>query len=62
MPLQQLSLLFARALAGLLLLVPLSAQAQTAPAGAKPTATISGKVTLNEKGAPDILVSAQFVG
>src|SRR5688572_13472944 len=61
MPLQRLSLPFARALAALLLLVPLSAQGQTAPAGAKPTATISGKVTLNEKGAPDILVAAQLL-
>ena len=61
MPLQPLSLTFARALAGLLLLVPLWVYAQTAPAGAKPTATISGKVTLNEKGAPDILVAAQLV-
>src|SRR6185503_6480519 len=59
MPLQRLSLTFARALAGLLLLVPLSAHAQTAPASAKPTGTISGKVTVNEKGAPDILVAAQ---
>ncbi len=61
MPLQRLSLPFARALAGLLLLVPLSAQAQTAPAAAKPTATISGRVTLNEKGAPDVLVAAQLL-
>ncbi|MFY9622461.1 MAG: carboxypeptidase-like regulatory domain-containing protein [Pyrinomonadaceae bacterium] len=61
MPLKRLSLTFAGALAGLLLLVPLSAQAQTAPAGAKPTATISGRVTLNEKGAPDILVAAQVL-
>jgi protocatechuate 3,4-dioxygenase beta subunit len=59
MPLQRLSLTFARALAGLILLVPLSAHAQTAPAGAKPTGTISGKVTVNEKGVPDILVAAQ---
>src|SRR6185503_19829549 len=58
MPLQRLSLTFARALAGLLLLVPLSAHAQTAPS-AKPTGTISGKVTVNDKGAPDILVAAQ---
>ncbi|HEX5705581.1 MAG TPA: carboxypeptidase-like regulatory domain-containing protein [Pyrinomonadaceae bacterium] len=59
MPLQRLSLPFTSALAALLLLVPLSAQAQTAPAGAKPTATISGRITVNEKGAPDILVAAQ---
>ena len=59
MPLQRLSLTFARALAGLLLLVPLSAHAQTAPASAKPTGTISGKVTVNEKGVADILVAAQ---
>ncbi|MGZ5434528.1 MAG: carboxypeptidase regulatory-like domain-containing protein [Pyrinomonadaceae bacterium] len=59
MPLQRLSLTFARALAGLLLLVPLSAHAQTPPASAKPTGTISGKVTVNEKGVADILVAAQ---
>lgn len=59
MPLQRLSLTFARALAGLLMLVPLSAHAQTPPAGAKATGTISGKVTVNDKGAPDILVAAQ---
>jgi hypothetical protein len=59
MPLQRLSLTLARALAGLLLLVPLSAHAQTAPAIAKPNGTISGKVTVNEKGVPDILVAAQ---
>jgi protocatechuate 3,4-dioxygenase beta subunit len=45
----------------LLLLVPLSAHAQTPPASAKPTATISGKVTVNEKGVPDILVAAQLL-
>jgi protocatechuate 3,4-dioxygenase beta subunit len=61
MPLQRLSLTFARALAGLLLLVPLSAHAQTSPATAKPTGTISGKVTLNGKGAPDVLVAAQLL-
>src|SRR5687768_15072183 len=59
MPLQRLSLPFARALAGLLLVVPFSAQAQTAPAGAKPTGTISGKVTMNDKGVADILIAAQ---
>lgn len=59
MPLQRPSLTFARALAGLLMLVPLSAHAQTPPASAKPTGTISGKVTVNEKGVPDILVAAQ---
>ena len=61
MPLQRLSLLFARALAGLLLLIPFSAPAQSAPAGAKPTGTISGKVTMNEKGVADILVAAQSI-
>jgi hypothetical protein len=59
MPLQRLSLTFARAIAGLLLLLPFSAPAQTAPASAKPGGTISGKVTVNEKGVADILVAAQ---
>ena len=59
MPLQRLSLSFAHVLAGLILLVPFSAPAQTPPASAKPTGTISGKVTVNEKGTPDILVTAQ---
>lgn len=59
MPLQRLSLSFAHALAGLILLAPVLAHAQTPPANAKPTGTISGKVTVNEKGAPDILVAAQ---
>lgn len=59
MPLQRLSLTFARSLAVLLLLVPLTAYAQTAPASAKSTGTISGKVTVNQKGAPEILVAAQ---
>ena len=58
MPLRRLSLSFAHALAGLLLLVPFSAHAQTAAAAAKPTATISGKITVNEKGVADILVAA----
>lgn len=61
MPLQQLSLTFARALAGLLLLVPLSAYAQTPAASAKPTGAVSGKVTVNDKGVPDILVAAQLL-
>jgi len=61
MPLRRLSLSSARALAGLLLLVPFSAHAQTAAAGAKPTATISGKVTVNEEGVADILVAAQVL-
>ena len=61
MPLLKLSLTFARALAGLLLLVPLLAHAQTPPAISKPTATISGKVTVNEKAVPDILVAAQML-
>ncbi|HEY5837842.1 MAG TPA: carboxypeptidase-like regulatory domain-containing protein [Pyrinomonadaceae bacterium] len=61
MPLQRLSLTFALALAGLLMLVPLSAHAQTSPASAKPTGTVSGKVTVNEKGVPDILVAAQLL-
>lgn len=61
MPLQRLSLTFSRSLAGLLLLVPLSAHAQTPPVGAKPTGTISGKVTVNQKAAPDILVAAQLL-
>ena len=39
--------------------MPFSAPAQTPSANAKPTGTISGKVTLNEKGVPDILVVAQ---
>ena len=59
MPLQRLSLSFVHALTGLLLLVPFSALAQTQPAGAKPTGTISGKVTVNEKAAADIPVAAQ---
>jgi protocatechuate 3,4-dioxygenase beta subunit len=59
MPLQRLALSFAHALAGLILLLPFSAHAQTPPASAKPTGTISGKVTVNEKGVPDILVAAQ---
>ena len=59
MPLQRLSLSFAYAFAALLLLVPLSAHAQTAPAAPKPTGTISGKVTVNEKAVADILVAAQ---
>jgi protocatechuate 3,4-dioxygenase beta subunit len=59
MPLQRLSLSFAIAFAALLLLVPLSAHAQTAPAAPKPTGTISGKVTVNEKAVADILVAAQ---
>ena len=58
MPLQRLSLTFARSLAVLFLLVPFAAHAQTAPAAAKPTGTISGKVTVNQKAAPDILVTA----
>jgi protocatechuate 3,4-dioxygenase beta subunit len=45
----------------LLLLVPLSAHAQTPPASAKPTGTISGKVTLNQKAVSDILVAAQLL-
>lgn len=59
MPLQRLSLTLARALAGLLFLVPLSAHAQTPSASAKPTGTISGKVTMNDKGVADILIAAQ---
>ena len=59
MPLQRLSLLFAHALAGFLLLLPVAAHAQTPPANAKPAGTISGKVTLNEKAVADILVAAQ---
>jgi protocatechuate 3,4-dioxygenase beta subunit len=59
MPLQRLSLSFGYACAALLLLVPSSAAAQTAPAAAKPSGTISGKVTVNEKVAADILVAAQ---
>jgi hypothetical protein len=59
MPLQRLSLSYAHALAGLILLAPLLAHAQTPPANAKPTGTISGKVTVNEKVVPDILVAAQ---
>jgi protocatechuate 3,4-dioxygenase beta subunit len=37
----------------------LSAHAQTAASSPKPTGTISGKVTLSEKGAADIVVTAQ---
>ena len=59
MPLQRPSLLFARALVGLVLFGPFAVHAQTAPANAKPTGTISGKVTMNEKGVADILVAAQ---
>ncbi|HEX6189631.1 MAG TPA: hypothetical protein VFZ40_16245 [Pyrinomonadaceae bacterium] len=61
MPLQRLSLTFVRALVGLVLFVPSAVHAQTAPANAKPTGTISGKITVNEKGAPDILVTAHPV-
>ena len=60
MPLRRLSLRFARALAGLFLLTPFTVHAQTATTDAKPTGTISGKVTVNEKGVADILVAAQF--
>ena len=59
MPLQRLSLSFAHALAGLVLLGPFSAPAQTPSAVAKPTGTIAGKVTVNEKAVPEILVAAQ---
>lgn len=58
MPLRRLSLSFEYALA-LFLLAPFSAHAQTPIAGAKPAGTISGKVTVNEKGVADILVAAQ---
>ena len=61
MPLRRLSLSFAHALATLFLLVPFAAHAQTPTAGAKPTGTISGKVTVNEKGVADILVAAQVL-
>ena len=61
MPLRRLSLLFAHALVALFLLAPFTTHAQTAPAGAKPTGTISGKITLSEKGVADILVAAQVV-
>jgi protocatechuate 3,4-dioxygenase beta subunit len=60
MPLRRLSLSFAHAFAALFLLSPFTAHAQTAAGGAKPTGTISGKITVNEKGVPDILVAAQF--
>ena len=59
MPLRRLSLLFAHALAAFFLLAPFTTHAQTATAGAKSTGTISGKITLNEKGVADILVAAQ---
>ena len=59
MPLRRLSLSFAHALAAFFLLAQFTAHAQTAPAGAKATGTISGKITLNEKAAAEILVAAQ---
>jgi carboxypeptidase family protein len=58
MPRQRLSLLFVPALAGLLLLAPVTASAQNAAASAKPTGIISGEITLNGKGVADILVVA----
>src|SRR5688500_1539775 len=59
MPLRRLSLTFARALAGMLLLVPFSARAQTPSANARPSGTISGKDTMNDKGVADVLIAAQ---
>lgn len=59
MPSQRLSLTVEAALAGIFLCGTLSAHAQTAASSPKPTGTISGRVTLSDKGAADIVVMAQ---
>lgn len=56
MPSQRLSLSLPSALTGFLLLAAMSAQGQANP---KPAGTISGKVTVNDKAAGEILVAAQ---
>lgn len=60
MPSQRLSLTFARACIGLLLLIPVATQAQkTTPE--KPTGTITGRVTVGERGVPEIMITIQSV-
>lgn len=56
MPSQRLLLLFPAAAGALLFVLPLSVLSQTSETKAKPTGTISGRVTVNEKPVADIMV------